>query len=561
MKKLYFILSVVLIFSISSQAQISVSDHLKYNKLYEAYLKEIDRIDADGLIPRKNRPESWKQTTNGLKKDLHKAKTLFDVGRVFKRTDAAYTNLHAHINLDAKYDYNSEGRVRSGISFWPEKVDAEGNVTRFILSNVRKEYFVHLQPELRPKVEDELLAINGRDMKWWQKNNLTFCKFPLLSQCQLNIKDNFRDEVLNWNRREPLIVKLKRGSRVFSVQVPVYGQSSQNQPQGGANANQETAQAPPPNCNLDPARYPDYKLVYEGVHACAFENEKLPQVVLLRIGSFNYSRLNYKTDIKDVRIESEKFYTSYWKSRAAGTKKLILDLVDNGGGDLVTTWSALFLEQDFQDQWVQFKKTKEFSALEWQKNAFYDDGGKFKLLEAWKKSGEWDRLVEGKFTPNMPQFCVTDDGDCLNEKWKSRHTGFKGQVIMMTNEWCISSCTGFAWTLKYYLGDQVYIVGVPESGDSTYSRAYIEGGIDQSKQGFFIRVISREPGSKAKVSEDAVFRAAVSASRSTDEKGNVISGIPQKVDLFIPTGWNEAPDDWVSKMVKTISEKILKNEI
>ena len=229
------------------KAQISATDRQKYIKLYEAYLNEVDRIDADGLIPRQNRPETWKQTTNSLKKDLRKANTLFDVGRVFRRTDAAYTNLHAHINLDPKYDYYSEGRLQLGVSFWPEHVDSEGNVNRFIISNDRKDYFVHLPPEQRPNVFDEVLAINGRNIKWWQKNNLVYCKFPLLSQCQLNLKDNFRNEVLDWSRREPLSVKLKRGSKIFTVKVPVFARPDSKPPKPEAEQRKTEPRPPPAN--------------------------------------------------------------------------------------------------------------------------------------------------------------------------------------------------------------------------------------------------------------------------------------------------------------------------
>ncbi|MGZ3733174.1 MAG: hypothetical protein ACXU9U_05500 [Parachlamydiaceae bacterium] len=63
---------------------------------------EIDRIDGEGLLPRSNRPESWDKTIQRLKNEAATANTAYDLGRVFKRLDATYPNLHAKVLLIPK---------------------------------------------------------------------------------------------------------------------------------------------------------------------------------------------------------------------------------------------------------------------------------------------------------------------------------------------------------------------------------------------------------------------------------------------------------------------------
>lgn len=161
----------------------------------------------------------------------------------------------------------------------------------------------------------------------------------------------------------------------------------------------------------------------------------------------------------------------------------------------------------------------------------------------------------GGYLPQQPQFCASDEGDCRTVKWPSRNSGFKGQMIFITNEWCISSCVGFVWIMKKYLKDRVQFAGVPDSGDSTFARAFLEGGIDHSKKGFFLRTIARKHSSRATTSQGALFQQVVSISRSTDEDGTIISGRPQKMDFFISPRWSESPDDWVHRVLTTVIGK------
>lgn len=67
-----YIICFVCIFSVS---EARLNDQQKYLKLFRGYLNELERLDGDGLLPRSNRPLSWRQTTKILQNELRKAKS------------------------------------------------------------------------------------------------------------------------------------------------------------------------------------------------------------------------------------------------------------------------------------------------------------------------------------------------------------------------------------------------------------------------------------------------------------------------------------------------------
>ena len=193
---------------------------------------------------------------------------------------------------------------------------------------------------------------------------------------------------------------------------------------------------------------------------------------------------------------------------------------------------------------MQFKNITELSDPKFRDDSFYKDIAKVNALES--LSPNW----KGKdFYPPVPQFCA-DEKDCLKIKWPSRNKGFKGHYTLLTDPWCISSCVGFAWTLKNALKGRVVLMGIPDSGDSTYARAYIDGGLSRKSLFYEVSVTSRPGGNRAKVRIGFVFRQAVSISRSTDENGEIISALPQRLDRFVGTRWDESPDEWAAGLIK-----------
>ena len=178
-------------------------------QLFDAYINEINRLDGDGLLPRHNRKLSWQQITKKLRNDLEDSQNSLELGRVFSRLDAAYPNLHAHIKLGSNYDFNSEGKAMLAVGFKPEVVSEDGIVSKYLISSVKSQYFIHLDPKDRPQTGDELIAINGVDIKKWADENFEYCKFPLRSQCELEFWDNLRKGNLSWFRRQPLKFSLR----------------------------------------------------------------------------------------------------------------------------------------------------------------------------------------------------------------------------------------------------------------------------------------------------------------------------------------------------------------
>lgn len=538
MKTIIFIALIWNVFAFGAESDFSKQKAAAIH-LFKEDLKQISRVDGDGLIPRKNRKKTWQQVTAQLKRELDSAKTKKEIGRVFKRLDAAYTNLHAHIALNPEFDFRSEGKLTIAAAFHPEEIAQDGSVKKYLIASVKEEYFVRTEPENRPQVGDELIAINGKPMKVWSDENFEFGKFPYRSQCENNFFDNLRGEVLSWSRRIPLSYTLKRNGKKLDVFIPVVAQTK----------NPHQKDEKPESCVAEPVRYPDFELVHQGYNACVYERKDSPNVALLRIRSFRYHEVKGKIEIDSIRKETKAFAEKYWNNKSRSTKTLIIDLVQNGGGEEVISWDVHFLDQPFQDQWVQFRNITELNDEKFRKAAFYDEPGKERIYQAFEKP------IKGEFLSPMPQFCKSEEGDCLKEKYTPIDHGFKGKVIVLTDEWCISSCTGFAWTLKNYLKDRAVFAGLPESGDSTYWRVFIEGKQTNEKPGYQIQVLPRVTYQKAEVSGDAIFREAVTSSRSTDENGVVVSGVPMKVDYFSAPRWNEDTADWIGRLLKELKEK------
>lgn len=512
------------------------------SKLFDEFRSTIERLDGDGFIPRKNRPESWKKTTDNLKRQFISAKTPFEMGQVLKRLDQTYPNIHASISLSKDIDFEGvEGRVKPGIAFQPEIVSENQKETRYRITNVNKSLFLNLEPDSRPQYGDELLSLNGRSMKKWSEENFLFCKYPLREQCEIDFWDAFRKEYRSWNRRMPLIAELKRGKKVWKTTIPIAGQVAQS------NTNPE---ATPPACGVDPKVYAPFKLVYQGENACAYEDDNHKGHVLLRIKSFNYRGSNLK--IKGIREETKLFWEKYWSRKSAETKKLIIDVSDNGGGDSVVSWYRLFFSAPFQEQYAQFRNIDELKTDHDVRAAlFYDEKAKEIFFENLKKEGLLNKLGRQDFLPAVPQFCATEDEDCREKLFVPIENKFKGEVRIVLNQWCHSSCVGFVWNMKNVLNDRVKFIGQPDDGDSTYGRVLVSVRIDQSSpKGFALTIGPRKSGQRAEAKDGVLFEQSVSVTRSTDRSGNIISGIPQKVDLWVPSKWDLSWDEWQQEAVK-----------
>jgi hypothetical protein len=293
------------------------------------------------------------------------------------------------------------------------------------------------------------------------------------------------------------------------------------------------------------------------LNICVYESPQHPNVAVLRLASFQY-RANAKgSKFESLQSEVDQFYDGYWKAKAPSTKKLIIDVIDNGGGDTPVPWYQIFYSKPFQEQYVQFKKTPEFENESIRQNLFYEDGSKEVWLNELKKSGAYQKIKMGEFLPPVPQFCASaEDESCDRGLFSVRENGFKGDIRILVNEYCISSCTGFVWSLKDQLGKRVKLLGVGDSGDSAYARLFLDVYLDEnSHEGFRVEVSGRTGSTQQKLPDGAMFRQQITATRSTTKQGKILSATPSKVDQWISYKYRDYDDTWEASLFKAALTK------
>jgi len=495
-------------------------------KMVLELVREMERMDGDGLLPRDNRPESWTNTILRLTDESSSATNLYELGRVFKRIDATYPNLHAKIYLSPELDEKKqEGIVSLPFKFYPDRVDREKAVSKYLV-------VVPKPGDKSLKNGDELLSINTIPIQAWARENFIFCKFPLREQCEMEFFDNFNNELLGWNRHQSLDLEVRRKGKVLIVSIrPEIKLSEPSQ-------DEKTKDLP---CGVSKDRYKGFVLTYEGQNLCAFESQFDRQTVVIRIKSFQYQDVPFAVLDGEVQI----FWNNYWSKKSSKVKKLILDVIDNWGGQSPIPYYSLFYSQPYQEQYVRFKKIAEFEKKEILDSLFWGDKGKEMWFENIKKDGSFNKVKQGEFLSQIPQFCSSSKRDCREGLFIPRKNRFNGQVKVMMNHWCVSSCVGFVFNIKDLLKDKVKTFGMPDSGDSAYSRLSIL--VSPKENGVEAKIASLKKARNPDKPE-AWIRQVVSVTRSTDKNGNLLSGKPQKIDYWVPRKWNQTDDEWVESV-------------
>lgn len=515
-------------------------------KIFDKFVQELERIDGEGLPPRKNRPESWGATMSKLREEISSAESPQQFGQVFRKLDATYTNLHAQVVLDEKFDIAAGGfRPRIGVRFGPEVVKAGQKKFSYKINSIETDLMNGFTESRRPAIGDEVLAINGRPTSQWALENFIYCKFPMREQCEADFFNHFRKGFSSWRWNQPLEYTLRRHGRTWSINVPIDMTKVKGQFSSAVKPNDGDG------CPVEADRYEGFKTVYRGWNICAFKSESNSGVVVLRIASFRYRQLPKDSKIQSLKDEVSYFYDEFWKAEAPQTKKLIIDVIDNGGGDSPIAWYQIFFDKPFQEQFVQFKKTPEIEADSIRKDLFYEEGAKEIWFQEIKKSGLFESVKTGRFLPQIPQFCALEDKSCPSGLFEPRSHGFKGEVRLLVNEWCVSSCTGFVWSVKDQLKGRVKVAGFPDSGDSAYARLFIDLYFDSaSPEGFRLEISPRPGQTNQKLPDGAILRQQVTATRSTDSKGRILSATPTKVDFWIPYEYRHYDDTWEAKAFK-----------
>ncbi len=545
MNKLIFLLSLILMSctttsssqrTISSQSQKILPAEAVRREMILNFVKEINRLDGEGLIPRKNRPETWEQTTKKLAEEAATAQDLFDLGRVFRKLDATYPNLHAKVALLPELDINeTQGIVSFPFEFAPEVVKKNQKKFKYRITKSKVDGI---------QSGDQLLAINSIPLDKWSQQNFIYCKYPLREQCELTLFENFKNEILAWDRKRPIKLLLKRGHQEFISEVSIEIVKKTNPYDKFDFMN--------PPCGVKPERYLGWQIVFQGYNLCAFEHPSKKDTVLIRIRDFMYDeyRGRPKPSI-NISEEVDKFWNAYWKVKAPQTKTLIVDVIDNPGGDLLIDYYGIFFKNPFQEQYTQFKKIKEFERKDILQSIYWGEKPKDIWLENIKREGIFAATKEGDFLPHIPQFCADQKKDCREGLFPTRNNGFQGKVKLLFNHDCVSSCVGFIFNIIDVLKDRVTTYGMPDSADSAYARLTLGMNISDKEQ-IETSVLGLKTFNEKK-SDSPWVREAVCVSRSTDRNGKILSGKSMRVDYWVPRSWNQTPDQWAAEVLNKAS--------
>jgi hypothetical protein len=498
-------------------------------RMFDALVREMERLDGDGLVFRARRREAWRDTVARLRREAESAATLFDFGRVFKRLDATYPNLHTRVHLRSELDaVKTEGRVVFPIVVRPERLD-KGRPSAFRVASVDA-----AAGPGAPAAGDRVIAIDGRPVAEWADENEIFCEFPLREQCDADLFENLRRELLGWHRKQKLVLRLEHAGAARDWEVPIRLETKP--------PSSPTSDLP---CGVPPERYPGFQLVYRGSHACLFASPKQPGVVVMRVDSFVYGG---DEAVSWLGGETDLLFYNYWEKNAPKIRTLVIDVIENHGGDAPIGYYQLLFTRPFQEQYVRFKKIAEFERPDIKEELFWRDGGKLLWLDAIRADGTFAAVPEGAFLPHVPQFCADKKRDCRATTWSPRAHGFRGDVRVMVNAMCVSSCVGFVYEMRRELGARARLYGIPDSGDSAFSRLAVL--VSPTARGEVLVEIGPRKRATNVSSPEPWVRQIVSVTVSTDAAGRVVSGEPQPLDGWVPRLYDESDDAWAAKVLR-----------
>jgi hypothetical protein len=479
--------------------------------IFDQIQREMERLDGATLMVRASRVEPWARTMERLRREAGDATTAAEWVRVQKRVDNTYPNLHSYLELGEALTSTMPRRVRPSVGLFAEV--SSPHQTVFKVSRVDDELPSTSEP--RPQVGDRVVAINGRSIRWWQQENFTFCKFSLRSQCDQDLFGNIIAETLAWNRAAPLTFTLERAKTRWTLTVPVkeWSRPSKNKS---------------PVCTSEENRYSGFALVYSGNRACIYTSDQHPDTAVLRITRFSY-RTADANPITSVHQEVQALLP--WWQEHAHWNHLIIDVIENGGGQAPIEWYQLLLTKPFQEQYVRLRKSAELENDELRHALFWNSREHELWFKELKENGVYEATKPGSFLPPVPQFCARENAPCSEGMFTPFEQPFRGNISILVDQYCISSCDGFVWQLADKLRGRVRLVGQPPAGDPAWARITIDVLPDAVRPGFLttaLRPIHTEPPA------GALFSQTINISLDTDPLGNRLDGIPFSVDRFVP---------------------------
>lgn len=521
--------------------------------LFDQLVRDIERLDGDGLTIRHLRPEPWKDTVARLRVAANAANTPAALGQVFHRLRASYPNFHANVTLNSGYN---EKWMLGGTDL-PIAIRAETlapNVSRPIMrvATVNATWLKSQSPGAAlPAEGDVVVALNQRPIADWLRENEIFCRYPLAAQCAVEFQRNLVRGLLFWQPGTSLTLTVQRNGR--EVQATVHEMPATTAPALAPNATgpaQASATVRPVPCESAKPRMPSgFALAWAGRMVYVFANPDQPDTQIWRIESFiaEQSRVfNAEPgQFRSVEQETDAFYDQYWKATAPQVRHLIIDIAGNGGGEVVVRWHQLLFPSPFQMPFVAFKKIREFDQPNVRQALFWGSAKSQEFVAAMRRDGSFETVATGDWLPAQQAFCFFNDYQvgvsCNDVRHVPRAHGFTGRVTLVLDHFCHSACVMFARTTKDKLNARV--VGLPDNGDTTFSRLQVHFGFDA--KGVPVTAVE-----DATAITHPVGRFTVAATRFHDDRGNILSAKPLMPDLVVPRSWKQSGDAWALEAIK-----------
>ncbi len=482
-------------------------------EMFSKVASEMERLDGEGLYVRQNRQEPWPQTIAKLKEESLKIKSNKEMMLLFSRLNLAYTNRHSSFRPGPSLMREMPKFDKFPFAFLGEWL-APNDVTYRV--------FKAENPEI--KAGDEILSINKTAMKDWANQYFNFCKFPIKAQCDVEMAEQF--EVV-FDLAKTVTVEVKRDDKIISTTLNLKDVAP------------NTSRAPKVECKDQANRYQDFNLVYTGRFLCIYQSEKYPKLALMRIPTFNYSVESREHPIPSIGQEIEKVLP--WWQKNATWDDLIIDVTDNHGGNWTIPYYKVLLQKPFQEQFFRIKKFTELSDITVRQGVFWNSEGLLNWFDRLYNSPAWDQIKIGEFLPMVPMFCASST-ECEKALFEPYSHSFKGNVSVLLNEWCVSSCDAFVYTIKENFPDARFY-GHPQTGDTAFSRVRIDVTVDNNVVKTTLNPIH------SKTEENVIISQIVSVTRSFDSQNKVMSGVTVPLTRFVPLTL-ENKDQWHQEVLK-----------
>ncbi len=519
--------------------------------MFDALIDEIDRVDTDRKAILKEKGETWNSNINEIRAEVQKATTPEELGRAFKKVDALYPHVQSQQVLNPDLESVPLGsKVVLPFKMTPSVDDKNEQHFKYFISQVSPDDF---DPGDIPKIGDEVVEINKKGIDEWEQENFILCKATSYIVCALELNHNFRNEALSWNHHSNVELKLLRGADKLTAKLkPKIEVSAGFEPSENSDVYNDIYP-----CGVDiKRRYYQFGFLYKGRRLCALGSHTNPGVVVLRVSNFNY--ISTDDSIHSVRQEVDQFKTAYWNDHVAGIKHLIIDLIDNEGGESPIPYEQLLFDRPFQGQYIKYKKLKEWSDDPIDENLFTvdGDGGKSIWLKSLREEGTYDKTIIGGYYDPIPRYCVSSKLDCRRGRFEPEETHFKGDVRVMLNQNCILACSSLAYDLSEHLSGRVWFYGLPDSGDPLSLQVAINlYATPTSAKPFAVK--SQVWNSAAPpVMQDLLLTQTVVFTQTTDAGGNLISGQGRKIRKMPALNYKNYPTNYPGEVLKTILKDI-----